>query len=155
MSWDALGAIGEILGAVAVFLTLLYLAIQIKQTNRMARFETTREIMGQFNACNHLYATDATIREFLLKKDELLVEEAEQFYSYVDMYCNAWGTAQTAFDQGLVDKAIFDSVIKDVAVAYRAGLPVFHQEPTAPVICAERFRCSLGSHLHTTVGDHV
>lgn len=59
MDWDALGAIGEILGAVAVFLTLLYLAAQIRQTNKMARFETTREIMGQFNACNQLYATDA------------------------------------------------------------------------------------------------
>jgi hypothetical protein len=59
VDWDALGAIGEVLGAVAVFLTLLYLAAQIRQTNKMARFETTREIMGQFNACNQLYATDA------------------------------------------------------------------------------------------------
>ena len=68
MDWNAVGAVGEILGAVAVFLTLLYLATQIKQTNKMARFEATREIMAQFNACNHLCATDATIREVLLKK---------------------------------------------------------------------------------------
>jgi len=103
VDWDALGAIGEILGAVAVFLTLLYLAAQIRQTNKMARFETTREIMGQFNACNQLYATDASIREVLLKTSELTTEEAEQLYSYVDLYCNAWATTQLAFNQGLVE----------------------------------------------------
>jgi hypothetical protein len=31
MNWDALGAIGEIVGALAVFVTLAYLAIQIRQ----------------------------------------------------------------------------------------------------------------------------
>ncbi len=119
MDWNAAGAVGEILGAVAVFLTLLYLAAQIRQTNKLARFETTREIMAQFNACNQLYATDATIRTVLLKKDELSVEEAEQLYSYVDMYCNAWLTAQLAFNQGLIDDALFAGAVSDVEVALR------------------------------------
>lgn len=117
MDWNAAGAIGEILGAIAVLATLLYLAAQIRQTNTMARFETTREIMTQFNACNQLYATDESIRRVLLKEEELSVEEAEQLYSYADMYCNAWATAQMAFDQGLIDKALFSGVVKDVAVA--------------------------------------
>jgi hypothetical protein len=117
MDWNAAGAVGEILGAVAVFLTLLYLATQIRQTNKMARFETTREIMAQFNACNHLCATDATIRDVLLKKGELSVGEAEQLYSYVDMQCNAWATAQMAFNEGLVDQALFGGVVRDVGVA--------------------------------------
>jgi hypothetical protein len=34
MNWDALGAIGEIIGAVAVLVTLFYLAAQIKMQNR-------------------------------------------------------------------------------------------------------------------------
>ena len=117
MDWNAAGAIGEILGAVAVFLTLLYLAAQIRQTNKMARFESTREIMAQFNACNHLCATDATIREVLLKKGELSVGEAEQLYSYVDMYCNAWATTQMAFNKGLLDDAVFSGAVRDVGVA--------------------------------------
>lgn len=54
MNRDALGAVAEIAGATAVFVTLLYLAMHVKQTNRMARFETIREIMGQFNALNLL-----------------------------------------------------------------------------------------------------
>ena len=116
MDWNAAGAVGEILGAVAVLLTLLYLAAQIRQANKMARFETSREIVAQFNACNHLIATDATIREVLLNEGELSADEAEQLYSYVDMYCNAWSTTQVAFNQGLIDESIWAGVMRDVEV---------------------------------------
>ena len=34
MNWDAIGAIGEILGAIAVVATLAYLALQIKQARK-------------------------------------------------------------------------------------------------------------------------
>ena len=34
MNWEALGAIGELVGAVAVIVTLVYLAAQIRQNNR-------------------------------------------------------------------------------------------------------------------------
>lgn len=36
MSWDAAGAIGEIVGALAVVISLLYLSGQVRQTNRQA-----------------------------------------------------------------------------------------------------------------------
>lgn len=117
MNWDAIGAVGELIGATAVLVTLIYLATQIKQTNKMARFETTREITGQFNACNHLYATDTAIRQVLLKKGELSEDEAERLYSYVDLYCNAFATAQLAFDQGLVDDAVWAVTVRDIEVA--------------------------------------
>jgi hypothetical protein len=117
MDWNAIGAVGEVLGAIAVLLTLVYLAAQIRQANKMAQFESTREVMAQFNACNQLFATDATIRKVLLKTDELTFEEAEQLYSYADMYCNAWTTVQFAFDQGLVDEVLFNGTLNDVRVA--------------------------------------
>jgi hypothetical protein len=41
MNWEALGAIGEIVGAVAVVLTLGYLAVQIRQNTRSARASTS------------------------------------------------------------------------------------------------------------------
>jgi len=34
MDWNAIGAIGEIIGALAVFLTLAYLALQVRQNTR-------------------------------------------------------------------------------------------------------------------------
>jgi hypothetical protein len=37
MNWDAIGAVGEIVGALAVFLTLVYLAGQINQNTKAVR----------------------------------------------------------------------------------------------------------------------
>ena len=34
MNWDALGAIAELLGAIAVFLTLAYLTVQVRQNSK-------------------------------------------------------------------------------------------------------------------------
>ena len=52
MNWDAIGAIGEITGALAVVLTLGYFGIQIRaareaaaDTNRFHRSNGVREIM--------------------------------------------------------------------------------------------------------------
>lgn len=45
MDWTAVGAVGELLGAVAVVATLLYLARQVRQSNRIARAEAYRAAM--------------------------------------------------------------------------------------------------------------
>ena len=44
MNWDAIGAVGEILGALAVVGSLVYLAFQIKISNRAARQAAIREV---------------------------------------------------------------------------------------------------------------
>ena len=33
MNWEAIGALGEVVGAIAVVLTLAYLAIQVRQNS--------------------------------------------------------------------------------------------------------------------------
>jgi len=43
MNWDAIGAIGEIIGAVAVVGSLIYLAIQIREQNREARLASAHQ----------------------------------------------------------------------------------------------------------------
>ena len=48
-NWDAIGAIGEIFGAFAVFISLLYLAVQIRNQNREAKLSATREFSREFS----------------------------------------------------------------------------------------------------------
>lgn len=44
MNWDAIGAVGEILGALAVVVTLFYLARQVRQNTIVTRAETTKDL---------------------------------------------------------------------------------------------------------------
>ena len=48
-----LGAIGELVGGVAVIATLIYLAVQIRQGNQLERAETHRAFIQQWNHVVH------------------------------------------------------------------------------------------------------
>ena len=47
MNWDAIGAVGEIVGAFAVVVSLIYLALQIRQTREHAKLETELHLSDQ------------------------------------------------------------------------------------------------------------
>lgn len=51
MNWEAIAAVGEMVGALAVLLTLAYLARQVRQANRqnlLSSFQHTYDSMNQF-----------------------------------------------------------------------------------------------------------
>ena len=83
MDWNAVGAIGEIVGAVAVVATLLYLSIQIREGNKQAELEGFRHTLDGFNQwMGHVIASKETAsllrrgRESLASLDE---DERVQF----------------------------------------------------------------------------
>jgi hypothetical protein len=47
MNWEAAGAIGEIIGASAVVLSVIYLSFQIKKQTEESRLAATRELSSQ------------------------------------------------------------------------------------------------------------
>ena len=108
MNWDALGAIAEFVGAIAVVLTLLYLAVQIRQSNRLSRFQTSRDIFGQIDDNNRLVVESRDLRKLAFRTyDSLSDEEAKQLAVFVGRQLNVLANLQTAHDQGLVDDALF------------------------------------------------
>ena len=49
MNWEAAGAIGEIIGAAAVVVSLIYLASQIRTQNREARAASVHQVMHEYS----------------------------------------------------------------------------------------------------------
>jgi hypothetical protein len=47
VDWDAIGAVAEVLGAIGVLVTLLYLAIQIRANSREVRDNTVQSVLGK------------------------------------------------------------------------------------------------------------
>jgi hypothetical protein len=47
VNWDAIGALAELLGAVGVIASLVYLANQIRQNSQSVRAESVRQLLGQ------------------------------------------------------------------------------------------------------------
>jgi len=68
MSWDAIGAIAEVFGAIAVVGTIIFLAIQIRQsdktqrdTNALARASAVDQVYEQLQGFRLLVASDAEV----------------------------------------------------------------------------------------------
>lgn len=56
MNWDAVGAIAEGLGAIAVIMSVLYLAIQIRSQTKEARLAATRDLASEYRrAMEHMF----------------------------------------------------------------------------------------------------
>ena len=83
MNWEALGAIAELLGAVSVLLTLIYLAIQVRENSKIQTIATYNSVIGGFS---ELYSWAGTTRElasvsrymFNEKDRELTIDEKHQ-----------------------------------------------------------------------------
>ncbi len=52
MDWTAIGAVGEVLGAIAVVISIGYLAVQVKQNTDSVRFETFQSVIDRVAAVN-------------------------------------------------------------------------------------------------------
>ena len=48
MNWDAIGAIGELVGALVVLITLIYLAMQVRESNKLARSSSLLAVLDGF-----------------------------------------------------------------------------------------------------------
>ena len=82
MNWEAIGAVGELLGALAVVLTLGYLAVQVRQSTMAARVAAKQEMTRQFSDYTDLILQDPVLMIVFrrgLQGEELEELESSQF----------------------------------------------------------------------------
>ncbi len=61
MNWDAIGAIGEVFGAIAVVVSVGYLAIQVRKQTEESKLAATRELAAQFQTGLDMLAQDGEL----------------------------------------------------------------------------------------------
>ncbi|PLW69037.1 hypothetical protein C0039_10495 [Pseudohalioglobus lutimaris] len=58
MNWDAISAIGEIIGAAAVVISLLFLAVQIRDQNKEARLLAMHNMSRELRDATRTFANE-------------------------------------------------------------------------------------------------
>ncbi len=82
VSWEAAGAIGEMVAAVAVIITIIFLAIQIRTSNNLARVASRDTSFDQFSGWRRLLASDADVARVWRQGcagEELSADDAVRF----------------------------------------------------------------------------
>ena len=83
MNWDAVGAIGQVVGAVLVGVTLIYLALQLRQNTSALKSSTFVAISTSMGLTMEVLATHSDLSPLLIKAqaglDELSPAERARF----------------------------------------------------------------------------
>jgi hypothetical protein len=105
MNWEALGAIGEIVGAIAVILTLFYLAAQIRSSTEANRAQTFQALFDGLTAhSNHMFSSgraELTLKGFRSYVD-LSASEKLEFGSLMTNLFNYIEASYRTSGQGLL-----------------------------------------------------
>ena len=104
MNWEAIAAIGELVGAAAVLITLIYLAVQIRQNTAAVATATYESTMTGFNDINVVVASHPALASLLDRgcqaPDSLHSEEVVQFNFLLRCYANQWWKLFKLYERG-------------------------------------------------------
>ena len=114
MNWEAAGAIGEIVGALAVVISLVYLASQIRIQNREARAAATHDILASFREVQSK-GLDLGLSEVIGKAthqgfDSLTAPEQHRVILYCVPFLRVWEEAYHQHKAGRLDVEMWDSI---------------------------------------------
>ena len=121
MNWDAIGAVGEIVGALTVLITLIYLATQIKQSNRIGITASEADFRMMAQAFNRsiVELPEGTFLDNLLEKDpDFTPAQRLKAIQLARSLWNLWAFADSSYRNNLIDELAYQATIDDIRVAF-------------------------------------
>lgn len=94
MDWQAVSAIGEMIGAIAVLVTLVYVAVQIRQNTAAVATATYESVLAGWNDVTMVVASNPELARIafhgMYSPDTLSENDAIQFSFLMRSVCNQW-----------------------------------------------------------------
>lgn len=107
MNWDAAGALAEIIGAVAVVISLVYLAIQVRQNTAAVAAQAAHDALAAVRELNqHLMANPPMARIWRIGQEDpsaLAEAERDQFAHIVFTFFKTAEAVHAQFIKGTLD----------------------------------------------------
>jgi hypothetical protein len=108
MNWEAIGAIGEGLGAIGVIVTVIYVALQIRQNSAAVCGATEQNLMSQEMTLYALFAEHANVyRRGRAGLDNLDADELERFTWLVAAAQSQLYSAFVQYQRGLIPESVW------------------------------------------------
>jgi hypothetical protein len=107
MNWEAVGAIGQILGVIVVVLSLIYVAAQVRQGNRFAKLQARQRMIEQ--AHDELYGqmADPAITYASVKPASLTEEEQARLSLFLIAFMRQREWEWFEYGDGIIDKDVY------------------------------------------------
>ena len=117
MNWDAIGAIGEILGAIAVVATLIYLTMQLKQNSLQIRLGSSQTAASNYSGRVIDVLSDpeslAVFRKGLQSFSALTHDEQARFHATMLGFQTTFATNRELYLEGVISESLFNGWADD------------------------------------------
>jgi len=112
VNWDAIGAVGEVVGALTVIVTLLYLAKQIKQNSAAVKIAAAQALLSEANGTLRVASSNPqTARAVILGQtciNQLSEEERAQFIVWIFSWMRTIEQAYFQYLRGNIEEEIWE-----------------------------------------------
>ena len=139
MTWDAVGALAETMGALAVVITLVYLSKEVRANTRSVRRATTHDALQSIAGFNQFVASDPALVDVFWRgtgdPDSLDEEEWRRFVSLAS-------TLVRRFELLYLDH-LDGTLPAEIWAAQEANIVTWMARPGA-----QRWFESFGAHVH-------
>lgn len=108
----------EIIGIVSVVISLLFVAYQIQQSNKIAKVTTEYEIRNNHSSSNEVAMSDQAFATLLFRATDPSFKpeggELAQLIAFTLRSVNFWAAAGTAYENGLLTDDTYEFVLDDI-----------------------------------------
>src|ERR1700752_4569266 len=142
-NWDAISAISQLIGSIAVGLSVLYLGLQVHQSTRVAKLATQDAAAAALRDVTKPFMENADLERIwrvgLEDIGALSIEERARFFHAAYQFLKAFETIHFHYVYGLMDRQLFEGwhgLLRHYIIA--PGMA--HYWKLRPDIFSERFR---------------
>src|SRR5215468_882032 len=143
MTWDAISAISQLIGSLAVVLSVLYLAMQVHQSTRVSRLATQDAAAAAMRDVTKPLMENAELERIwrigLEDISALSVEERARFFHATYQFLKAFETIHFHYIYGLMDRELFQGW-HGLLRHYIAAPGMAQYWKLRPEVFSERFR---------------
>ena len=111
MSWEAVSGIAEIVGALVVVISLLYVAIQIQQNTKATRYQATQNLISSMSDAHFRISEDGELAALMRKgcssRGSLNEDEQLRFNMWLFSTYNQYDFAYHQYRAGELDEEIW------------------------------------------------
>ena len=143
MNWDAISAISQLVGSIAVVLSVLYLAVQVHQSTRVARLATQDAAATALRDVTKPFMENADLERIwrvgLEDLSALSPEERARFFHAAYQFLKAFETIHSHYVYRLMDRQLWKGW-EGLLRHYTVAPGIAHYLKLRPEVFSERFR---------------
>lgn len=158
MSWEAIGAIGELVGAIAVIATIGYLAVQIRHSSKIASIQASQHLLEGSSAIRRRIAEDENLRriywEGCRSYESLEPQDRQIFYALVGDLLQRYEVQTQMHDAGMLNRDNFAAATRGITRLLRnPGVRTVCRIAIDDDVPSERFRKLIEAMLTEAPSD--